>query len=177
MVSSVLVGGGHGGPGGLEVEGRASATIYVVISFSAAESTVSLSASAEWASLAAGILRYPRGCRTQGGGEAPRSAWGSDRYRLRVMTFAETTLPQRRRRFSVWGSWRKESLSKTDCLRGISVVEESDLCFGSTFEPAIAVVCALRGLSFCWWRDPWRASVSPGTRWLFLSKGVLPRRG
>src|SRR4051812_16666028 len=176
MVSSVLVGGGPCGPGGLEAEGRASATIYVVISFSAAESTVSLSASAEWASLAAGILRYPRGRRTQGGG-APRSAWESARYWLRVMTFAETTLLQRRRRFSAWGSRRKESLSKTDCLRGISAVEESDLSFGSPFEPAIAVVCALRGLSFCGWRDPWLASVSPGTRWLFLPEGVLPRHG
>src|SRR3954462_4854676 len=176
MVSSVLVGEGPCGPGGLEAEGRASGTLYVVISFSAAESTVSLSASAEWASLAAGILRYSRGCRTQGGG-APRSAWESARYRLRVMTFAETTLLQKRRRFSAWGSRRKESLSKTDCLRGISAVEESDLSFGSPFEPAIAVVCALRGLSFCGWRDPWRASVSPGTRWLFLSKGGLPRRG
>src|SRR3954468_11300307 len=105
MVSSVLMGGGSCGPGELEAEGRASATIYFVVSFSAAESTVSLSASAEWASLAAGILRFPRGCRTQGGGGgAPRSAWESDRYRLRVMTFAETTLRQRRRRFSAWGS-------------------------------------------------------------------------
>src|SRR3954467_5979493 len=129
MVSSVLVGEGPCGPGGLEAEGRASATIYVVISFSAAESTVSLSASAEWASLTAGILRYPRGCRTQGGGGAPRSAWESDRYRLRVMTFAETTLLQRQRRFSVWGSQRKESLSKTDCLWGTSAIEELDSCF------------------------------------------------
>src|SRR3954466_11516735 len=113
MVSSVLVGGGHGGPGGLEVEGRASATIYVVISFSAAESTVSLSASAEWASLAAGILQYSRGRRTQGE-RIPRSAWESARYRLRVMTFAETTLLQRRRPFSAWGSRRKESPPTTD---------------------------------------------------------------
>src|SRR3954462_14726989 len=147
MVSSVLVGEGPCGPGGLEAEGRASGTLYVVISFSAAESTVSLSASAEWASLAAGILRYSRGCRTQGGGD-PRSAWESARYRLRVMTFAETTLLQRRRRFSAWGSRRKESLSKTNCLRGISAIEEPDLCFGSPFEPAIAVVCALGCTAF-----------------------------
>src|SRR3954469_4627777 len=161
MVSSVLVGGGPCGPGGLEAEGRASATIYVVISFSAAESTVSLPASAEWASLAAGILRSPRGCRTQGGGGgAPRSAWVSDRYRLRVMTFAETTLLQRRRRFSAWGSRRKVSLSKTDCLRGISEVEESGLRFGFPSGPKIAAVCALCGLSSCGWQDLWRAFTS-----------------
>src|SRR3954470_22578262 len=159
MVSSVLVGGGPCGPGGLEAEGRASATIYVVISFSAAESTVSLSASAEWASLAAGILRCPRGCRTQGGG-APRSSWESDRYRLRVMTFAETTLLQRRRRFSAWGSRRGKRLSKTDRLRGISEVEESGLRFGFPSGPKIAAVCALCGLSSCGWQDLWRAFTS-----------------
>src|SRR5436190_21853512 len=106
-----------------------------------AESTVSLSASTEWASLAAGIPRYPRGCRTQGGG-ASGSAWEPDRYRLRVMTFAETTLLQRCRRFSAWGSQRGESLSKTDCLRGISDAEESGLRLGFPFGPKIAAVCA-----------------------------------
>src|SRR3954471_6869954 len=155
MVSSVLMGGGSCGLRGLEAEGRASATIYVVISFSAAGSTVSLSASAEWASLAAEILRYSRGRRTQGGG-APRSAGESARYWLRVMTFAETTLLQRRRRFLAWGSRRKESLSKTDCLRGISDVEESGLRLGFPFKPKYVAVCALCGLSSCGWQGLWR---------------------
>src|SRR3954469_6881135 len=174
MVSSVLVGGGPCGPGGLEVEGRASATIYVVISFSAAESTVSLSASAEWASLVVGILRYPRDCRARGRG-ASGSAWEPNRYRLRVMTFAETILLQGRRRFSARGSRRGESLSKTDRLRGISEVEALGLCFGFPSRPKTAAVCALCGLPSCGWQDPWRAFKSFSTRWLFPSKGILPR--
>src|SRR3954467_7630201 len=92
------------------------------------------------------------------------------------MTFAEITLLQRRRRFSVWGSRRGESLSKTDCLRRISDIEESGPRLGSPSEPAIAAICASRGLSFCGWQGLWRAFTSPSTRWLFPLKGILPRR-
>src|SRR4051812_36332682 len=148
IISSVPIGKGSRCPGGLDVVALVSATILVVFSISAAESIVSSSAKAEWASLAAGVGWCLRGRRTRGE-SVSTPALGSDRHWLRVVTFAETVGTLSSVKTAIWvdchrftgrGSTHGNNRSKTDHLGGVARAEAPGFRLGFSFEIEVADV-------------------------------------